>query len=100
MRFTVEGDRIIHPGKVATPNAEMPVAKMLFNSVLSTKGAQLMTMDFSNYYLMTPLHRAEFIQVKLSDIPDEVINEYKFREKATKNGSIYIRAKHGMYPLP
>ena len=33
-------------------------------------------------------------------MPDEVINEYKLREKATKNGSIYIRAKRGMYGLP
>jgi hypothetical protein len=64
------------------------------------KGAQFMTMDISNFYLMTPLHQAEFIQIKLSDIPNEVIREYKLREKATKNRSIYIRAKHGMYGLP
>jgi hypothetical protein len=50
----------------------------------------------SNFYLMTPLHHAEFIQSRLSDIPDEVIDEYKLREKVTKNGSIYIRAKRGM----
>jgi hypothetical protein len=49
---------------------------------------------------MTPLHHAEFVQIKLSDIPDEVIDEYKLTEKATKNGSIYIRAKRGMYSLP
>jgi hypothetical protein len=73
---------------------------MLFNSVISTKDARFMTMDISNFYLMTPLYRAEFIRIKLSDIPDEVIREYKLREKATKNGSIYIRAKHGMYGLP
>ena len=59
-----------------------------------------MTMDFSNFYLMTPLHRPEFILMKLSDIPDEVIKGYKLREKATKNGSIYIKAKRGMYSLP
>ncbi len=57
-------------------------------------------MDISNFYLMTPLYCAEFIQIKLSDIPNEVIREYKLREKATKNGSIYIRAKRGMYGLP
>jgi hypothetical protein len=34
----------------------MLVAKMLFNSVISTKGACFMTMDISNFYLMTPLH--------------------------------------------
>ncbi len=38
--------------------------------------------------------------MKLSDIPDEVIKEYTLREKATKNGSIYIKAKRGMYGLP
>jgi hypothetical protein len=78
----------------------MLVAKMLFNSVISLKGARFMTMDISNFYLMTPLHCAKFIQIKISDIPDEVIREYKLREKATKNGSIYIRAKRGMYGLP
>jgi hypothetical protein len=41
-----------------------------------------MTMDITNFYLMTPLHRPEFIHVKLSDIPDEVIEEYKLREKS------------------
>ena len=59
-----------------------------------------MAMDISNFYLMTPLHHPEFIRLKLGNIPDEVINEYKFREKATQNGSIYIRAKRGMYGLP
>ncbi len=99
-RFTVGGDRINYPGAVATPTAEMLVAKMIFNSVISTKGARFMTMDISNFYLMTPLHRPEFIRIKLCDIPEEVINEYKLREKATKNGSIYIRASRGMYGLP
>jgi hypothetical protein len=100
MRFTVGGAGINYPGKVATPTAEMLAVKMLFNSVISTKGVQFMTIDISNFHLMTPLHRAEFIQIKLSDIPNEVIDEYKLREKATKNGSIYIRAKCGMYSLP
>jgi hypothetical protein len=57
-------------------------------------------MDISNFYLMTLLHRPGFIRLKLNDIPDEVIKEYKLREKATKNGSIYIKAKQGMYGLP
>jgi hypothetical protein len=100
MGFTVRGDRINYPGKVATLTAEMLVAKMLFNSVISTKGACFMTMDIFNFYLMTSLHCPDFICIKLSDIPNEVVKEYKLREKATKNGSIYIRAKHGMYGLP
>ena len=94
------GDRINYPGEVATPTAEMLVAKLLFNSVISTKGARFMTMDISNFYLMTPLSRPEYIRVKLSDIPDEIINEYKLKDKATKDGSVYIVANRGMYGLP
>jgi hypothetical protein len=48
MQFTVGGDRINYPGKVATPTAEMLVAKMLFNSVIFLNGARFMTMDISN----------------------------------------------------
>ncbi len=59
-----------------------------------------MTMDISNFYLMTPLHRPEFIRMKLSDIPDEIINEYKLQDKTTPSGSIYIDAKCGIYSLP
>jgi hypothetical protein len=78
----------------------MLVAKMLFNSVISTKGTQFMKIDISNFYLMTPLHHHKFIWIKLTDIPYKVIKEYKLREIATKNGSIFIRAKRGMYGLP
>ncbi len=38
-KFTVGGNHINYPGAVATPTADMLVAKLLFNSVISTKGA-------------------------------------------------------------
>ena len=78
----------------------MLVAKMLFNSVISTKGAKFMTMDISNFYLMTPLSRPKYIRIKISDIPDEIIREYNLRKKATKDGSIYIETNKGIYGLP
>jgi hypothetical protein len=99
MRFMVAEDRINYPGEVATPIKEMLVAKM-FNSVIFMKGTQFMTMGISNFYFMTPLHHAMFILIKLSDIPNEDVNEYKLREKTTKIGNIYIRAKRRMYSLP
>ena len=98
-RFTVGGDRINYPGEVATPTAEMLVAKLLFNSVISTKGAKFMTMDISNFYLMTPLKRPEYIRLKLGDIPDEIIREYKLRDIAD-NDCVFIEATRGMYGLP
>ena len=99
-RFTVGGDRVNYLGEVATPTADMMVAKLLFNSVISTPNAKFMTMDISNFYLMTPLKRPEFIRIKISDIPEEIIVEYKLRELVTEDGSIYIQANRGMYGLP
>ena len=54
-RFVAGVDRINYPGEVAMPTADMLVAKILFNSVVSTRSAKFMTMDISNFYLTTPL---------------------------------------------
>ena len=43
------------PGEVATPTADMLVAKILFNNVVCTKDAKLTTMDISNFCLNTPM---------------------------------------------
>ena len=53
-RLVVGGDQINYTGEVATPTADMLVAKLLFNSVVSTRNAKFMTMYTSNFYLMTP----------------------------------------------
>ena len=89
-RLVVGEDRINYIREVATPAADMLLAKLLFNSVISTKGSRFMTMDISNFYLNTPLTRPEYIKIKLGDIPDEVINEYKLRDKVDSNGYVHI----------
>ena len=99
-RFVVGGNRIIYPGEVATPTAEMLVAELLFNSVISTHGARFMTMDIANFYLMTPLKRPEYVKIKLRDIQEEIIVEYKLLDIATPDGNVYIKATKGMYGLP
>ena len=60
-RIVFRGDCTNYTGEVATPTAEMLVAKLLSDSVVSTKGVQFMTADISNFYLNTPLERPEFI---------------------------------------
>ena len=59
-----------------------------------------MTMDISNFYLMTPLSRPKYIRIKLTDLPNEIIDEYNLIEKTNKDRSIYIEASKGMYGLP
>jgi hypothetical protein len=46
----------------------------------------MVLLDISNFYLETPLKRPEYAQVRLSDIPEEIIWEYNLREIATPDG--------------
>ena len=62
----------------------MLVAKILFNSVIYTKGAKFTTIEISNFYLMPPLKLPEYIRIHVRDIPDEIIKEYKLKEKQTQ----------------
>ena len=100
MCFVVGGNRINSPGEVATPTAEMLVAKLLFSSVISAHGERFMTMDIANFYLMTPLKRPEYVKIRLRDIPEEIIVEYKLQDLATADNKVYIEATKGMYGLP
>ena len=68
------------------PTADMLVAKILFNSVVFTKNSKFMTMDISNFYLMIPLKRPEYIRISIKDITDDIINEYKLRDISYNNG--------------
>ncbi|KAL7477514.1 hypothetical protein ACHAW6_003322 [Cyclotella cf. meneghiniana] len=78
----------------------MLAAKILFNSVISTTATRFMTMDISNFYLNTPLKCPEYIRMKLTVIPEEIIKEYKLRDIIEPNGYIYIMIVLGMYGLP
>ncbi|KAL7480170.1 hypothetical protein ACHAW6_005874 [Cyclotella cf. meneghiniana] len=99
-RATMGGNLINYPDDVGTPTADLLLIKIFLNSVISTPGAKFANADISNFYLMTPLKRPEYAKIKLSDIPDEIIKEYKLDEKATADGWVYIKVIRGMYGLP
>ena len=99
-RATFGGNLIHYPDDVGTPTADLLLIKIFLNSVISTKGARFATADLSNFYLCTPMPRPEFGRVKLSDIPEEIIVEYKLREIATPDGWVYFRADKTHYGLP
>lgn len=46
------------------------------------------------------MKRYEYIRVKLEDIPQEIVDEYKLTTIATKEGWVYIEIRRGMYGLP
>jgi hypothetical protein len=99
-RMAVGGDKINYPDDVGTPTADLLLVKTHANSVISTPKARYMTLDISNFYLNTPMKRYEYVRIKLTDIPEEVIVEYNLRDKADENGYVYVEVRKGMYGLP
>jgi hypothetical protein len=78
----------------------MLVNKILFNSIVSTPGARFMTMDISNFYFMIPLLLPEYIHIKLSDLPQKIIDQYKLKDKVNQHGMVFVVVTKGMYGLP
>jgi hypothetical protein len=48
-----------------------------------------MTIDIKDFYLKTPMARYEYMQLRIADMPDNVIEHYNLRDKATPDGYIY-----------
>ena len=59
-----------------------------------------MSIDIKNFYLATPMKRYEYLKLKLCNIPEEIIKEYRLRAIATPDASVYVKVRKGMYGLP
>ncbi len=57
-------------------------------------------LDIKDFYLNTPMARYEYMWLKLTDIPEKIIIEYKLREIATADKYVYCEIRKGMYGLP
>jgi hypothetical protein len=88
-RLTAGGDRINYPEDVGTPTVDMTLIKMMLNSVISTRGAKCVMVDIKDFYLNTPMKRYEYMRIKITDIPLEIIEEYKMHEIVTDDSYIY-----------
>ena len=46
------------------------------------------------------MERYEYMKIRIAQIPEEIINEYKLRNKVHIDGTVYIEIRKGMYGLP
>ena len=58
-----------------------------------------MTIYISNFYLNTPMERPEYMRLKISDMPNNIIEQYKLNEKVNPSGYVYVKIQKGMYGL-
>jgi hypothetical protein len=99
IRLTVGGNRIEYNGPVATKTSDLTTVKCLLNSVLSTPDAQFCTADIKDFYLNTPMEEFEYMRIRVTDIPPDIMRRYDLDSKI-HNGYVYVEIRKGMYGLP
>jgi hypothetical protein len=70
------GNLIQYPGDVSTRLLELTTSKCLWNSTISTEGANYMGLDVKSFYLGTPMDSCEYMRIPIKLIPQEIIAEY------------------------
>ena len=94
------GDRVHYPGNAGTPTANLLTVKLLINSTISTPSANYMTMDIKDFYLNTSMANYKYMQLKIANMPDNVIKHYQLTDLATLDGYVYCKIQKGMCGLP
>ena len=101
VRITVGGDRLVYLDDAGSPAANLMETKLLVNSTIShaKEGARFMSADIKDYFLATPMDKAEYMKVQYKHIPEDIRLQYNLQEKLTADNCIYIKIKKGMYGL-
>jgi hypothetical protein len=94
------GILINYPDNSGTPIADILTLKLMFNSVISTPNSKFMTIDIKDFYLMMPMDRYEYFRMKLDLFPQDIIHEYRLRNKVDTYGNVFCKVRCGMYGLP
>eukprot|EP00804_Cyclotella_cryptica_P006990 CCRYP_007118-RA/>CCRYP_007118-RA protein AED:0.30 eAED:0.30 QI:0/-1/0/1/-1/1/1/0/515 len=95
------GDNLIkdYPGELTTRTTDLTTSKILWNSVLSTKGAKFMGLDLKSFYLTAMLDHPEYMKMPLALFPDHIRAQYNL-DKHTVNGFVYLELHGAIYGLP
>ena len=98
VRGCVGGNLINYPDDISANTADMTLVKMHIQSAVSND-EHYITADIKDFYLGTPLPRAEYIQIPVKDIPAVIMAQFNLTP-LIHNGKVYFRVDKGMYGLP
>ena len=101
VRLTVGGDKLEYPYDASSPVSNLIDAKILLNSTISDAkdGAKFMSADLKDFFLNTPMARAEYMKIQFKYSPAAIRAAYNLDNLVTSQGWVYIKIKKGMYGL-
>ena len=94
--MAVGGDKLDYPDETASPTASLIETKLLVNSVISDhklNNAKFCSIDIKDFFLTTPMERAEYIRIHSKYFSKEFLQLYKLQDKIYLDGFIYCRVK-------
>ena len=94
-RMTIGGDRLEYPDETSSPTASLVETKLLINSVISDhklQNAKFCSIDIKDFFLATPMVKAEYLRTHKRYFSPEFTNTYKLHDKM-HNGYIYCKVK-------
>ena len=101
VRLTVGGDKLDYPYDAASPASNLVDAKLMLNSVISdaNQGARFMAADLKDFFLNTPMERAEYMKIKYKYFPQSIRIAYNLESLVTDDDWVYVKIVKGMYGL-
>jgi len=78
--------------------AQLTMAKIMFDSVISTENARFAAADIKDFYLNIniPMVRYEYVAIPLADIPETIIKQYNYWKRHTMVLSMWKSKKECM----
>ena len=95
------GDRIKYPDDASSPAASLLESKLLFiiTILYSRQGAIFMSYYLKEFFLETPMSRAEYMKTHSKYFPTDIRDQYQMDGLISEDGYFYIKIIKGMYGL-
>ncbi len=90
---------IDYDGNASIHTANLDIAKLHWNSVISTENARYMCLDIKKVYLTAALEYFKYMKIPLALFPVWTIEQYNLQHLAL-DGWVYIEMRRAVWGLP
>jgi hypothetical protein len=99
IRITAGGNLITYESSPSVRTADLDTAKLHWNSVISTPGAQYMCLDIKIFYLTAKLDYFEYMRMPLTLFPEWIKQQYNLNQLAYE-GYVHLEMRRAVWGLP
>ena len=98
-RLVVGGDKLPYAHDSAAPAANLLESKLILNSTISQRQSKFFCIDIKDFFLSSNMPEPEYMKLHISEIPQDIIDQYDLTKYMDKNKFVYFKITKGMYGL-